>query len=247
MDCGDNTLSSNQGNERHVSEVVFDGDEILFPPDGIEVQDSLFGFPTYFGTQDECFIPVLNKPIPIADVSFNNGSVQIHCVDIDLRGDLNLNNVANEMADAVLYSNYFIYGIGAFTVNTEGQIAASDVNADGVALSVADLAYLVRIINGDAIPRQDLILVDAILTNNNGTLFIDKEMGAVLVVIEGNVTADLKAANMTMISAFDGVNTHVLVYSLDDNIFIGDFLKANGTVVSIEFGSAQGAMVSLTP
>ncbi len=244
VDCGDNTLSSEQGYELHISEVVFDGDELMFPPNGIEIQDSLFGFPTYFGTQEECYVPVVGKPTPIRDVSFNNGSVTIACADaIDSRGDLNLNFVANEIADAVLYANYFIYGIGQFNINTEGQIAASDVNADGLALSVADLAYLIRIIAGDAL--SDIPSVDATLTSSNGTLNINAEMGAVLIVINGEITADLLATNMSMISSFDGVNTRILIYSLEGNIFSGDFIKVLGTIVSIEFGSAQGATVSV--
>ena len=64
----------------------------------------------------------------------------------------NLNEISNEISDAVLFSNYFVYGIGVFDINEAGQIAATDVNADGLTLSVADLVYMVRIILGDAAP-----------------------------------------------------------------------------------------------
>ncbi len=244
MDCGDNTLSDWTGNELHISEVVFDGDESLFPPNGNEIQNPNYGYPTYFGAQNEdCFTDPLKQPI--ADVSFNNGCVFIACADsIDARGDLNLNSVSNEIADAVLYSNYFIYGIGVFTVNTEGQIAASDVNADGLSLSVADLVYIIRIIVGDALPYPKLAPVNATIVENNGTLNVDAEMGAALVVIEGNVTAELIANDMTIETAFDGVNTRVLVYSLEGNTFSGDFLNVNGDIVSVELGSADGATVN---
>jgi hypothetical protein len=245
MDCGDNTLSTDGGNTLIVSETVFDGDEVLFPPNGSEIQNFDYGFPTYFGTQNSCIVPVGDKPVPIRDASFNNGCLFIACADaIDLRGDLNLNNVANEIADAVLYSNYFIYGIGQFIINTEGQIAASDVNADGLALSVADLVYLIRVIVGDALPYPKLAPVSAQIVDNNGLLSVNAEMGAALVVIEGNVAAELKAENMELISNFDGVNTRVLVYSLEGNTFSGEFLNANGTVVSYELGSADGATVN---
>ena len=64
--------------------------------------------------------------------SYNIGGIDIVCADsIDDRGDINLNGVANEVADAVLLGNYFVYGLSVFTINIEGQIAASDVNADG--------------------------------------------------------------------------------------------------------------------
>ena len=245
MDCGDNTLSTDLGNTLHISEAVFDGDEVLFPPNGNDIQDGTYGFPTYFGAQDECIIPAPGKPVPVRDVSFNNGCVFIACADaIDARGDINLNNVANEIADAVLYSNYFIYSIGVFTINTEGQIAASDVNADGLALSVADLVYLIRIIVGDALPYPKLAPVNAKVVDNHGVVSVDAEMGAALVVIEGNVQAQLLADNMEMISNFDGTNTRVLVYSLEGNSFSGDFLNANGEIVSVELGSADGATVN---
>jgi hypothetical protein len=245
MDCGDNTLSTDLGNTLHISEAVFDGDEVLFPPNGNDIQDGTYGFPTYFGAQDECIIPAPGKPVPVRDVSFNNGCVFIACADaIDARGDINLNNVANEIADAVLYSNYFIYSIGVFTINTEGQIAASDVNADGLALSVADLVYLIRIIVGDALPYPKLAPVNAKVINDKGIVSVDAEMGAALVVIEGNVQAQLLAENMEMISNFDGSNTRVLVYSLEGNSFSGDFLNANGEIVSVELGSADGATVN---
>ena len=53
---------------------------------------------------------------------FVNGKVKIRCPgEIDDRGDLNLNSVAYEIADAVLYSNYFILGPSAFSINVEGQ------------------------------------------------------------------------------------------------------------------------------
>jgi hypothetical protein len=245
MDCGDNTLSTDLGNTLHISEAVFDGDEVLFPPNGNDIQDGTYGFPTYFGAQDECIIPAPGKPVPVRDVSFNNGCVFIACADaIDARGDINLNNVANEIADAVLYSNYFIYSIGVFTINTEGQIAASDVNADGLALSVADLVYLIRIIVGDALPYPKLAPVNAKVVDNHGVVSVDAEMGAALVVIEGNVQAELLADNMEMISNFDGSNTRVLVYSLEGNSFSGNFLNANGEIVSVELGSADGATVN---
>ncbi|MBD3299423.1 MAG: T9SS type A sorting domain-containing protein [candidate division Zixibacteria bacterium] len=76
----------------------------------------------------------------------------------DDRGDMNLNGIANEIGDAVLYSQYFIIGIDALSDNAgerEVQIFASDVNNDGITLTVADLVYLIRIITGDAQPFDD--------------------------------------------------------------------------------------------
>ncbi len=243
MDCDDNTLSDWTGNELHISEVVFDGDQDLFPPNGVEIQNPNYGYPTYFGAQNsDCFTDPVKQPT--RDVSFNNGSVSIVCADsIDSRGDINLNSVANEIADAVLFSNYFIYGLGVFTINTEGQIAASDVNTDGLTLSVAYLVYLIQIINGNAKPPENITPITANVSINSRILSVDKEMGASLIVVEGNQTFELLNTDMITLSSFDGTTTRILVYSLEGNSFIGNFLRVNGNIISIEFGSADGATV----
>jgi hypothetical protein len=49
-----------------------------------------------------------------------------------------------------LFTNYFIYGSDVWDpVWEDVQILASDVNDDGIVLTVADLIYLIRIITGD--------------------------------------------------------------------------------------------------
>ncbi len=91
------------------------------------------------------------------DIDFFNGGIDIVCADsIDARGDINLNGFGYEIADAVLFSHYFIYGLPVFTINQAGQIAASDANADGLALTVADLVYLIRVVVGDALPYDKI-------------------------------------------------------------------------------------------
>lgn len=64
-------------------------------------------------------------------------------------GDININRVANEVADAVMFTNFFIRGLDAFGNHVEESRAASDVNLDGTTLSIADLVYQVRVITGD--------------------------------------------------------------------------------------------------
>jgi hypothetical protein len=89
------------------------------------------------------------KGDPVPGICFQNGRI---CIDepLDDRGDLNLNAIANEVGDAVLFTNYFIYGSSVWNPVWENiQILASDVNDDGIVLTVADLIYLIRIITGD--------------------------------------------------------------------------------------------------
>ncbi|MFQ5500560.1 MAG: T9SS type A sorting domain-containing protein, partial [Candidatus Zixiibacteriota bacterium] len=124
----------------------------------------------------------------------------IHPDSIDARGDINLNSVPYEIADAVLYSNYFIFGLSVFKVSLAGQIAASDVNADGLTLSVADLVLLIRVIIGDAEPIPKVVPYG-------------DELNLVATQSEtGEITVSSDAAN--------GVGAAWMVYDLDNGTTI---------------------------
>jgi len=142
-DCGDNTISNPTGDTLFVASGA-PGSVVTY--DGFD----LTGQAGVGGPPGQC---PSDKTEPLPCTQFCSGKVRIICPgEIDLRADINLNNLAYEISDAVLYSLYFIQGPGVFTVNSDGQIAASDVNADGVALTVADLVYLIRVITGDEQP-----------------------------------------------------------------------------------------------
>jgi len=78
--------------------------------------------------------PAVIKPgaVPAYDAAFSSSE------DV---GDVNLNGVPNEVADAVLFSKYFIYGLQVFRIDQAAQIMQTDTNADGLTLSVSDLVY----------------------------------------------------------------------------------------------------------
>ena len=244
MDCGDNSIAYHPvdnptASVQGVSRYVIDFDLIG------HIEDMFTGFPTYTGVQWECFDNDPNKPVPIQFVDFLNGGVDIICADsIDDRGDINLNGTANEIADAVLFSNYFVQGIGVFNVNYQGQVAASDVNADGLTLSVADLVYLIRVIVGDALPYPKLAAEAHAYAFENGVMSVDTKMGAAFVVIEGDVAPRLLAENMEMNYAFDGRNTRALVYQIDAEGFQGEFLAFDAPIVSVEMATYDGAPVA---
>jgi hypothetical protein len=254
-DCGDNTISSKSGDtlfiSRYVWELPFD---TLLPPYRIdEMGDGTY--PTFFGAQADCMDPdgftidpqtgdTIWK-VPEPQIDFKNGGIDIVCAEsLDARGDINLNEIPNEVADAVLFSNYFIYGLAVFHINLEGQIAATDVNADGLVLSVGDLVYQIRIIVGDAQPYPKVTTpVNATYVHGyDGVLRVTDKvtMGAAFVVIEGEVTPTLLAPDMEMKYNFDGENTRILVYSLEGNSFTGEFLNVTGDIVSIEMATREG-------
>lgn len=255
-DCGDNTITNPSGEQLYISNHIYNS----IDTNTIDFSDDLaedLPFPTYFGANNTCNVAINEgRPDPFRYIDYVNGGVEFNCADsVDGRGDLNLNEIAYEIADAILFANYFIYGLEVFTINIDGQIAASEVNNDGKTLTVADIVYLINVINGTKLPfpkdppDTSRIPISPTVTRviSDGTLHVDKEMGAMIIVIKGNATYELLAMDMTVLSNYDGINTHILVYSLEGNSFIEDFLKVKGEIVSIEFGSADGFSVLLGP
>jgi hypothetical protein len=209
-------------------------------------------FPSWIGPEDICLEG--DKEDVLSDIDFVNGGIDIVCADsIDDRGDLNLDGLAYTIADAVMYSNYFVYGLTALVDVTEinqygyvphyaGSIAASDVNADGLALTVADLVYLIKVVVGDAQPYPKVTPTAANLTVGS-SLAVDVEMGAAFVVLAGEQTPTNLTNGMDMKVAFDGENTRVLVWSQTGESFTGEFLGNVGNVISTELATAEGAPV----
>jgi hypothetical protein len=141
IDCGDNTLAGKDGTllmSDHVYEYAY-----LDP-----VDSSTYGFPTYLGAQEECFVEDSGHAAPQRLVDFYNGGVDILCYDIDCRGDINLNGIAYEIADAALFARYFDSGMTVFPY-PEASMAASDVNADGLPMQLADMMMLLGIAVGE--------------------------------------------------------------------------------------------------
>jgi hypothetical protein len=122
-DCGDNVIATRSGDTTLVDFYNFDPECLSNP-----------------------------KDYPVPGICFTPGAI---CVGEppDDRGDINLNGIANEVADAVLFSNYFIFGESVWDpVWKDVQLLATDINDDGIVLTVADLVYLIRIITGDEQP-----------------------------------------------------------------------------------------------
>ncbi|MBN1212366.1 MAG: T9SS type A sorting domain-containing protein [candidate division Zixibacteria bacterium] len=245
-DCGDNTLSNDLGTELYIANDVFDyvGEEGVdtwykITPD----PKSLIKFPTFLGAEDDCVTSGGdNKPAVSRFIDFFNGGIDIICSDsVDKRGDLNLDGLAYTIADAVIFTNYFVYGLSAFGAYYEGSIAASDVNADGLPLTVSDLVYLIRVIIGDAFPYPKVIsTVSAEYWVENGVLSVDREMGAIYLELDRDADVELLANNMEM-KANDG---KVIVYSLEGNAVSGQVLRTDAKIVNIEMAAKDGSIVN---
>ncbi len=248
-DCGDNAFSSRLGDTLWISRHVYDLEHN-------DIADNSYGFPGWFGAHDTCLTgggP--GKPAAIRCVDFTNGGIDIVCADsIDARADINLNGQAWEIADAVLFSNYFIHGLSVFTVNVNGQIAATDVNADGLTLSVADLVMLIRVVVGDAPAVPKLSPGETPMANlviQGDMLYVveaDLNIGAISMTLSGDVAPTLaeSARHMQLRYNYDGENTRVLIYNMNGQAFLeaGEVLDLKGSsIVEIDVGSYEGLVL----
>lgn len=216
LDCGDNTISSKFGDTLFLAQNVYFFDGSATP--------AFTGYPSNYGTSTDCLVG--DKVKPLRAIDFKHGGVDIVCGDsIDAKGDINANGVAYEISDAVMFTNYFISGLSAFGGHVESSIAASDVNADGSVLTVADLVYLIRVIQGDAVPYAkkstfDNFSVQTQLLNNELTVnySADVNTGAALLVfaINGSVgTPTVTVPGMNIAYGVQGSELRVLVYNID--------------------------------
>lgn len=256
-DCGDNALSSVGGDTLIISRQVWDYNGQNGVGDSADLYNRIDtipnnSFPTYYGAPPQCNTYTA-KGFPVRYVNFYNGGIDIVCADsIDAKGDVNLNGISYEIADAVMFTDYFVKGLSAFGTHVAGSVAATDVNADGLTLSVADLVYLIRVVVGDALPTTKPDVVNLTYSYEHGVLGVDNaELGAAFVVVAGNVTPTLLANNVSMNYSFDGTNTRILVYpTFEGNTsksitgFTGNFLQFEGEIVSYEMATVDGAQVA---
>jgi len=268
MTCTDNTMSDLTGDTLYMARNIYNWDAasyldpLLAINHGITVNEDGIFWPGYYGWAVECWpgqAPDI-KQYPLVYLDFIDGGVDVICADsIDARGDINLNGLPNEIADAVMFTNYFIQGLTAFGATAEGSIAASDVNADGISLSVADLVYLIRVIVGDALPYAkpapgssfavtSQVLNGQMAVNYNAT----SEVGAVLLTFSGPVGTPVLgsgAANMDVVYS----DTKVLVYNIGRNAIAAGAnnlltVPVEGSVelVSVEAADYNGGAMETT-
>jgi len=271
-DCGDNTASDPTGNILYIitdpdgGTPYAGGDPLAGIPGGGIIHNSC-GVEAQFATFDggitgpEGFpCPNVNpqKPQPQQKLCFVNGKIKIICPgDIDDRGDLNLNGLAYEIADAVLYSNYFISGPSVFTINMAGQTAASDVNADGTPLTVADLVYLIRVITGDALPISGDLLSGGPKVTPAGTIQVTSAQQGTNVTVSTKSDADLGAglfvfnysgSDIAGVSAVGRAsNMNVMWEAADGQLRVLVLPRMSGSQVERQLVSAgSGAILNIT-
>lgn len=242
-DCGDNSLAfwpgDPYGTQQGVSRYVIDHDSSGYRR---HVENDASGFPTLNGVQYACLGGGQSGSQPQRVVDFVSASIMTGFA----AGDINLNTHRYELADAVLLSNWFVYGDSAFVKHCPTQLAVSDVNQDGIPHTVADMEYLIRIIVGDALPYAKLTPdTTTVSIYSDGSMSVTDSMGSVKLSVIGEVIPELLADNMDIKWHYDGRDTHVLVYSMEPGEKLtGTFLRLRGGIMkSIELATYEGSPV----
>ena len=174
-------------------------------------------FPSYGGPPDSCitFFENTNNPLhPLID--FHNGGIFIECDDTEITiGDVNADGLPYQVADAVLFTNYFLYGESIFVKSPEDQIAATDINMDSETLKLEDLTQLIRIVLGemDQDSTLDSTLEGSIIINDNlnKEIFIITEYvsNIIWLKIEGQVEPINYLGSLALFHTYDGTYTRV--------------------------------------
>jgi hypothetical protein len=247
-DCGDNAIAPDSlGSVLAISDGVYDWTGSGYS----EISSPVEPFPGVFGAPDSCLVDTSITRL----INFYNGGVDIHCDEqIDNRGDVNCNGITNEIADHVMYTNYFLNGLSAFGDHIQCSSDASDVNADGTGLQVEDLIYLYRIINGDAMPYPDIfphdqIAVTFVQDDDTKTISLDypDPLAGIHLVFDGEVapTSLIEVEGVISAYAYDGEFTRMLiwpsVFDPDKPAFVtgGTFITYTGSALLIEAGAAD--------
>jgi len=161
----------------------------------------------------------------VTSLHFENGEVEIPEPPVAQIGDINLNGIPYEVADAVLFLSYFMEGTAVFTLDSAQQIANSDIDGNGKVLTLSDFVLMTRIMRHDAIPGDTTGYSDKIAyftTSVRDSIFLfsfnsEAPVGAALFTF---ACSDIQAlpylysTNMDLIYKINNNELRVLVLSL---------------------------------
>ncbi len=234
--CTENTFSDVSGNMLYVSDnpEFFNYDDCDTEFDGVNVVMNKMHFNLYA------------PPGTLNPDGRACGGVLVRTTGEKVRGDINLNLIAYDPADVILFSSYFIYGEKVFIIDQPIQIANTDINADGFPLSLSDFIMMIRIVLGDATkipkptPGSDLATIYMIgdKVSTNATL------GAALLTFKGEGKV---SSNLTFEQGVVDGNMRVLVYMNSGAGVTGELLTVSGaTLQKVEAVDNFGRPVKTT-
>ena len=195
IDCGDNTMAFSR-NDDWPMDVLTAISSKVYGWEGNEITGDL-AFPSLAGANSTCFPNPPGQSSAERYIDFYNGYIEIICSDtIDYRGDLNLNGVVPEIADIIMFSNYFLKGLSVFTIDPATQIGYSDLNQDGVPLMIDDFQYLMRMFSDGTEPMPG--------PSFSGTISVARTENAI------KVTSDLEEPGGAILLTFYSPDSSVM-------------------------------------
>jgi hypothetical protein len=110
-----------------------------------------FGDDTSSSVQANAFATIDGDLTRLGVSNAIDGGIQVGGAIECKRGDINYNLVTYEVADLMLFYDFLLYGPEVLIFDPEVQTCASDMNADGLYWTIADLLYMIRVILHDAV------------------------------------------------------------------------------------------------
>lgn len=197
-----------------------------------------------------------------SSIQYFDGVVKINNIGPIEIGDININGVPYEIADAIYLTNNFINPV-RYPLNII-QYANSDVNLDGLGATVADLVYLINIIVTGQIHKligrsqpSGAASVNDDLDVNKISYDCDENIGAALMVLTSSESFDgVEVINnnsqMTLAVYHEGNELRALLYSMDGSFIEagkGDLVTIIGAsdmrMESIDLSSVDGRIVTM--
>jgi hypothetical protein len=148
-DCGDNIVYTAGRDTALMARQVFDADSV----DVTGFDESM---PSLTGPAAGCFEQlVAGSSQPVPAVAFHAGAIAAAGSFGDIPGDIDLDGRACEETDLELFCRFFQYGDSVFTIDRERQIAATDVDVDGIDTTLTDLVALRYKLLGLSLPQPN--------------------------------------------------------------------------------------------
>ncbi|HOP08047.1 MAG TPA: hypothetical protein PLF13_12230 [candidate division Zixibacteria bacterium] len=203
------------------------------------------GFPTVYGITDDCIsyegiVPSKRR------VDFFTGGVLIKGANSPVAvGDVNLNGTPCEDEDIALFANCILHGTSVLDIDSVAQTDASDVNVDGIPLTLQDLVYMVNINQERARPTPLISPKQCVYGFRGDTLWLSREVSGLYLETETASIPALLAQGMQLEYAFDGDIAQVLLFSASGDSASGDLLVVSGGLSYIEAATPEGGEMRL--
>ncbi|MCP4685828.1 MAG: hypothetical protein GY867_10340, partial [bacterium] len=258
QDCTDNLLTS--GLVGHAGPYLYGSADVYDHGSNEPINETIgVYYPTFLGAQEECMdLPTIPDVMaPVRNVNFYNGGVEFAPDAPDRnRGDINRNGIAFEIADVVMFSFYFLNDTLAFGDHVAQSAAASDINGDGLLLTMEDFILLWRIAEGERSPddpppppSQHTARFEYIPVTGQVSVYTPDTLGGVFLKFRGEPTGGCDTiAPYAPVCSYDGEFTRVFKWSAQEGQFTleGEIMTLTGDLELVEVQTATytGAKVN---